>query len=172
MQLPVQFNLDAAALRAQHRQLQAQWHPDRFVQSSDRERLQAVQNSALVNEARSVLQDPVERARYLLELHTGETLDHNQTTADPGFLMEQIMLREELDGCRKFDDPNGCLGCSDKLLGSVNERLQKALNDFQQQLKDQNYSAAAETVKKLRFMNRVLLQLNDFQQEIEDDLLI
>lgn len=171
LQQPIQYELDRKALRARHRELQAQWHPDRFTQSDSAQRLQAVQQSALVNEAKSTLEDPVERARYLLELYTGEELDHNQTTSDPKFLMEQMLLREELDGCRKFDDAEGCLGCSEGIIRTVKGHMQEYIGDFQQQLESADYTAAAESVRKMRFLAKVSSQLNDFQQEIEDDLL-
>ena len=47
--LPLQFQLDGSLLSSQFRDLQRQFHPDKFATASERDRLLAVQKAAQIN---------------------------------------------------------------------------------------------------------------------------
>jgi molecular chaperone HscB len=73
--LDVGFSIDRAALDTAFRELQKEYHPDRFAHKSDAEQRKAVQNSAYLNTAYDALKSPLSRAQYLLSLQgvpTGE----------------------------------------------------------------------------------------------------
>lgn len=80
-QLPQQFELDITVLDAQYRKLQAEVHPDKFVNASPAERMQSMQMATQVNEAYQVLKQPTSRARYLLQLQGIATDEENNTNA-------------------------------------------------------------------------------------------
>ncbi len=101
--LPETYDLDLSQLAARYRELQRQVHPDRFAAGSDQERRLSMQMTALINEAYATLRDPVARGRYLLGLRGVETDAETDTRVDPGFLEQQMELREALDAAR--DDP-------------------------------------------------------------------
>ena len=92
--LPARFSIDAGALDAAYRRLQAEVHPDRFAGGSDAERRVALQSSARVNEAYGALKAPVARAQYLLALHAVDTADEHDTRLDIDFLERQLERRE------------------------------------------------------------------------------
>ena len=56
--LTEQFTLDTSTLASAFRKLQAQYHPDRFVNADDQERRLAVQSTGFINEAHEELKSP------------------------------------------------------------------------------------------------------------------
>ncbi len=95
--LPVQYQLDSAHLSSQFRELQRQYHPDKFSTSSERDQLMAVQKAAQINDAYQILKNPVSRLEYLLFLNGIDMRSEQTTMQDPVFLMEQMELRETLE---------------------------------------------------------------------------
>ncbi len=165
--LPVQFALDLNHLHQAQLALQAELHPDRFVNGSDQEKRLSVQKASIVNEAYQTLKDPVKRAHYLLEL-AGVEKDDNQTTNDSTFLMEQIAFREEMGECRTNTDP---LECIEHLTLKLKQRAGDFTQEFEQQYRDKNYDLAQESARKMMFVKKILDQLDDLQAEIEDEMM-
>ena len=62
------FRLSLSELDSRYRDVQAQVHPDRFINAGDAERRLSMQWATRANEAYLTLKKPLERARYLLEL--------------------------------------------------------------------------------------------------------
>lgn len=103
--LPVRYPVDGSLLASRFQDLQRQFHPDRFASQPERERLMALQQAATINEAYQTLKHPLKRAEYMLSLHGFDLGNEQHTLRDTAFLMEQLELREELDGIeRKADD--------------------------------------------------------------------
>lgn len=159
------FDIDPHYLATRYRELQRQVHPDRFASASDQERLLSVQQAAQVNEAYQTLKFPLSRARYLLELR-GVSLNDQDTTMDPVFLMEQIELREELAAVRDKSDPLTAL----MRLRDTIEAKERAFIASLSEAFSNGAPAALEgariTVRKLQFMAR----LNSEVEELEEEL--
>ncbi|MDU3075476.1 MAG: co-chaperone HscB, partial [Mixta calida] len=102
--LPQSFEIDAAQLTARFQELQRQFHPDRFASQPERERLQALQQAATINQGYQALRQPLPRAEYLLSLHGFDINNEQHTMRDTAFLMEQLALREELDAIENAPD--------------------------------------------------------------------
>ncbi len=88
--LDMTFQLDKQAMQERLKQLLAEFHPDRFVNADDQQKRLSVQQSSWLNQASQTLNNPVTRARYMLELKGIELNDEAETTSDTVFLMEQI----------------------------------------------------------------------------------
>ena len=58
--------IDLEDLKKRFYERSRQWHPDKFSRASARERQQAVDMTALLNDAFRTLRDPVARAEYFL----------------------------------------------------------------------------------------------------------
>ena len=91
--LPVGFDIDNALLKARYLSLQKKLHPDRVARQSALQQRLALQSTALINQAFSVLSSSVQRAGYLLE-RAGLETTAEQTHTDVEFLTTQMELRE------------------------------------------------------------------------------
>ncbi|ART81033.1 co-chaperone HscB [Oceanisphaera avium] len=163
--LSPQFDVDSHALADTYRTLQKQFHPDKFAAHSERERLQAVQGAARINDAYTTLKNPLNRAQYLLSLHGVELNAEQQTLKDPAFLMQQMEWREQLEELSHAPDVLAAIL-------AFEQELQQASQDYYGQLSHQLTQAAwqeaADTVRKLKFMTKLhaeLERLEDAQQD-------
>jgi molecular chaperone HscB len=100
------FRLDQDLLASRYRELARHVHPDRFADASEREQRLALEQSASLNEAYRTLKNAPQRARYLLALR-GPELPLEVTVQDPGFLMQQMQWREELEELHESADLAG-----------------------------------------------------------------
>lgn len=162
-QLPVQFEIDQATLDANYRKLQAEVHPDKFVNASPSERMQSMQMATLANEAYQTLKQPTARARYLLQLQ-GIATDEEQNTAMPAdFLMTQMEWREAMEDAKFGKD----IPALERLLSD----MRQAAKALQQQVKTELTDApqaAAMTVRKMRFIDKVTEDIDQIIAQLED----
>ncbi|HEY4999965.1 MAG TPA: Fe-S protein assembly co-chaperone HscB [Usitatibacter sp.] len=150
--LPVGFALDPARLEHGYRALQSQVHPDRFAVATEAERRVAMQWATRTNEAYRTLRDPLERARYLLQLRGYDTEEESNTSMPADFLMQQMEWREAVVEARSEGDVEelerlrNAIGRSrDDMLGV----LERALDA------DANFVAGCSLVRKLRFLEKL-----------------
>ncbi|MFS1465177.1 co-chaperone HscB [Vibrio lentus] len=162
--LPLQFQLDGSLLSSQFRDLQRQFHPDRFAIASERDRLLAVQKAAQINDAYQVLKNPISRAEYLLVQHGEDIRGEQQTMQDPMFLMEQMELREELEDIADSSDPEDALFAFE---GKVSKMYKQQLSALQQELESEAWLEAADRVRKLKFIAKLKNEI-----ELVEDRLI
>lgn len=160
-----QFELDNQGLAETYRALQMQFHPDKFAAHPQRERLQAVQGAARINDAYTTLKSPLNRAEYLLSLQGVELNAEQQTLKDPLFLMQQMEWREQLEELTSASDVFAAIT-------AFEQELQQASSDYYanltEQLAESNWLTAADTVRKLKFMTKLhaeLERLEDAQQD-------
>ncbi|WP_346839146.1 Fe-S protein assembly co-chaperone HscB [Microbulbifer sp. SAOS-129_SWC] len=157
------FEIDRAALTKRYRELQREFHPDKYAAKSEREQLLAMQYAARINEAHTTLRDPVLRAAYLLEL-AGVEISPEQTTADAEFLMQQMMLRERLEEVRDEADPAAALN-------ELGEEVRGLFATEQRQFADVfvagDLAAGKDSLLKLQFLSKLQRQV----EELEEDLL-
>jgi molecular chaperone HscB len=91
------YALEPERLERAYLEIQARIHPDRFAHAGDAERRASMQWTTRVNEAYRTLKDPVERARYLLELKGVDVAFETQHCDAADFLGRQLELREALE---------------------------------------------------------------------------
>ena len=150
--LPVKYAVDSARLERGYRDLQSQVHPDRFASATEAERRVAMQWATRANEAFRTLKDPVERARYLLELKGYDTEEESNTAMPPDFLMQQMEWREAVADARSARDAGA--------LGRLRDDIAKARVDMLRVLEraldaDANFAAGCSLVRKLRFLDKI-----------------
>lgn len=155
--------IDLAALEQHYRQAQAQWHPDRFVNASPGERLAALQQTSLLNDAYATLKTPLRRAEHLLAVLDADGDSKPQQKLDTAFLTQQLELREELENLVHERDADG-LG---RLYGTVSEQLNAQWQAFSAQIQEQDWCGARLGLQKLQFLQR----LQDEIAHSEDRLL-
>lgn len=159
------FEIDTAQLTARFQELQRQFHPDRFATQPEGERLQALQQAATINQGYQALRQPLPRAEYLLSLHGFDINNEQHTLRDTAFLMEQLELREELDAIENAPDAEAQLqSFSQRLAAMIQQRSQQ----MQQELAAARWDAAADTVRKLRFLVKLRSQTEQLEEKLLD----
>ncbi len=176
--LPVSFDIDKKRLNENYHELQKTVHPDKFANASDRERLLSVQKAAQINDALQTLKKPLQRSIYLLSLF-GIELGENDSAVDPGFLMEQMELREALS---KIEDSTDPLEALDEILDDVKHRIKSAVSNlqtlFQQILaddltEDEQHKLLAKAkaqVLKMQFLNRLQEEALNKEEDLANQL--
>lgn len=92
--LPRKLQIDPRVLEPLFHALSRRFHPDMYRLASSRERMIALENSAVLNQAYRTLRDPFERAAYLLRLEDGRLGEKKE--APPQDLFEEILEVQEL----------------------------------------------------------------------------
>ena len=142
------YVLDAAALDGAYREIQSRVHPDRYAAAGEAEKRASLQWTTRVNEAYRTLKDPVQRARYLLELRGVDAGFETNTTMPPAFLMRQMELREALEAAADARD----LDALAQQLAGERAALQAALA-VKLDAEGDN-TAAAGLLRELQFLAR------------------
>ena len=163
---PVDYAIDKAQLSERYRDLQRAVHPDKFANSSEQEKLLAVQKTAQINDGFQTLKNPIRRAEHMLALRGLDISHETSTVKDRMFLMQQMEWREALEDIRSHSDPHQAV---DELRGSFSEHQQQinvSLSTalMSETVEDNNF--AADQIRKLKFMAK----LEDELTRIEDAL--
>lgn len=162
--LPPTFALDAKKLDQQYRLLQAEVHPDRFANSTDSERMLSLQYATKANEAYQTLKNPLNRARYLLQLQGVDTQEESNTAMPSDFLMQQMEWREALENARQTENSHELIAVKKQLLDAekaLQTTLASALDI------DSDLTLATETVRKLRFIDKAQQEVDHVLESLE-----
>ncbi|HEY8570118.1 Fe-S protein assembly co-chaperone HscB [Microbulbifer sp.] len=162
--LPVAYEVDRQLLTKRYRELQQEFHPDRFAAKSDREQMLSMQYAAQINEANNTLKDPVARAQYLLQLF-GVEIKPEQTTADGEFLMQQMILRERLEEVRDAANPEVEL---DELGSDAADLFRSQELAFSTGLKNRELEQAKSALLKMQFLAKLRRQIDALEEELLD----
>ncbi len=166
--LPQGYQIDLALLSGRYRMLQKELHPDRHAHQGEREQLRAVQASAHLNDALATLKSPLKRAAYLLALKGIDTDASSTTISDHGFLMQQMLLREELEVVQAAAQPFEALeqlqtkveACA---LALQTELAEKVVGDDPHVL-----AQALEVLRKLHFFDKLRHQIELLEDQLAD----
>ncbi|EMG6528514.1 co-chaperone HscB [Providencia rettgeri] len=160
------YAIDSEQLTLRFQDLQRQYHPDRFATCSEQEKMQALQKAATINAAYQALRHPLKRAEYMLSLHGFDINNEQHTMHDTAFLMEQLELREELDNIENSDDALDLLA---KFMQSVKQMQQARSALMVTELDSMQWEKAADTVRKLRFLDKLQQQAEQLEERLLDE---
>jgi molecular chaperone HscB len=158
--LPQAFEVDLSLLDQQYRKIQSEIHPDRYTNASSNELMRSMQLATYANEAYRSLKDSTARARYLLQLEGVETLEESNTAMPTDFLMLQMEWREAIDDALQ----NKNISALDDLLITIKEISKSLSQQLSQAFKQKDYVTAAESVRKLSFIDKIT---GDIHRNIE-----
>ena len=164
--LTPKYAIDSEQLTHRFQELQRQYHPDRFATCSEQEKMQALQHAATINAAYQSLRHPLKRAEYMLLLQGYDINNEQHTLHDTAFLMEQLELREELDNIENSAQPLEQLSV---FMKNVKKMQQTRSALMVSELDSMQWEKAADTVRKLRFLDKLQQQAEQLEERLLDD---
>lgn len=153
---PVSFDLDMAVLTITYRQLQRQFHPDKYAAASDHEKRIALQYSTYINEAYECLKSPIARAQYLMELAGFSQKNHTMQN-DTVFLLQQMEWREQLDSLHSREE-------LDALLNDTRLAIEEYLQQFDIAYRQKKYAEAQQNIDKMQFVIKFEKELGQHRE--------
>ena len=162
------YRLDGSLLADRYRALQQALHPDRHAAAGEVEKRLSMQASTRVNDAFQTLKDPLERARYMLVLYTGDVGDDKETTQDMAFLTEQMELREALAEVKGQPDPTAAVAVVLDRLSMRSGALLDQLDAVLGAPSEKNLEAARELVRKLQFVAKCRAEAENLEAELDE----
>lgn len=158
------YVVDTKQLATRYQELQRQFHPDKYASRPQAEQLLAVNQSATINQAWQTLRHPLLRAEYLLLLNGFDLANEQHTVRDTAFLMEQLELREELDSIEQAADSPSLEAFAAKVTAMVKTRSAQMM----QELDSLQWDKAADTVRKLRFLDKLQHHIEQLEEKLSD----
>ena len=158
------FAIDVAALDIAYHEVQREVHPDRFANASDAEKRLAAQWATQANGAYRTLKSPLNRGRYLLQLSGIDTEEERNTAMPLEFLMQQMEWREAVVEAKASKDEAKL----DQLAADKQREEKLLFAKLAEQLGVSiSMSDARETVRKLRFLEKLGEEIDIAAEEIE-----
>ena len=155
--LVADFNLPLQTLEAHYRALQKQTHPDQFATQADAAKRLSLQWATHINHAHQTLKSPLSRARYLLKLRGVDTAEESNTAMPMDFLLEQLEWRERIGDAKKSRDIHQL----EKIADDLQSMEQALIANLTHELQQQHNDAAAISVRKLRFLDKLDEEIGD-----------
>ena len=162
--LPATYALDRKQLDSAYLELQNTVHPDRFAAQPEAEQRVAMQWATRVNEAYQTLKHPITRGAYLLQLQGIDALAATNTFMAPAFLMQQMEWREAIAEARMKKN----VSALDRLQTELKNEYRKVEVELAGFIDvEKNNHAASESVRKLKFMDKLIAEAGDAYEELE-----
>ena len=161
--LPIDFSIDKARLSQTYRDLQKQFHPDKFAMQGDSARLQAMQKSTEINDAFETLKDSCLRAQYMLRLKGLDIELEQRTLQDTGFLMQQMEWREKIADFTEDDE--GEIDAFNQEIATLVSALE---TEIETALSNESLDETANLVRKLKFMLKLQIELELLEEKLFD----
>ncbi len=120
--LEPRLTLDTAGLQKRFYERSRKWHPDRFTTKSSAEQAEALEMTALINDAFRTLRDPVARAEYVLSENGLEASTQRGKDVPADLLEEVLELNMALEEADR-DQIGRSLGQFEQMLAAVDAQL-------------------------------------------------
>ena len=114
------------------------------------------------------MRDPLKRAQYLLRLQSNGTEHQQPTLDDPEFLIQQMELREALDGLRSTADPYAEIATFSRKIGVMIDALAAQLSaQFQGGGRDR-FAVAEQLVLKMQFLKKLQIEAGVVEADLDE----
>jgi len=160
--LETSFFIDESNLKESYRREIARFHPDQYASKSDSEKLQALQNTSLLNTAFESIKSPLNRASYLLKLEGINPFDERDTAMDHDFLISQIKLREELELLQLKQNADDLEDYLDKVEEQIQAKIELISDAFKE---DKGHMEIKKDVRELKFYEQLLSESSKLMDE-------
>lgn len=150
--LPIAFEIDPAALQSRYIEAARLTHPD-LADADEESQVQAMQQSAAVNEAYRILSDPRQRGEYLLQLRGGPSPEEDRSLPD-GFLDHVLAIREQLTEAQAAGDTNEVTALLTRVRQEESQHLVALSDEFRQAAPDSLHRIRVH-LNVLRYLQRI-----------------
>ena len=161
--LETSFFIDDDQLKAAYRREISRFHPDNYATKSESEKLQALQNTSLLNTAFTSLKTPLNRASYLLKMQGLDPFDERDTVMNHDFLMSQIDLREELEVIEEGRDSLGLEDFLERVDLHIEENTESIYKAFEL---NSDHMDIKMYVRELKFYDQLYKEANKLMDEL------
>ena len=120
-----------------------------------------MQMTTQVNEAYRTLKNPVQRAKYLLELNGVDVGFETNTAMSADFLMEQMEMRERLEEAKSASDLDFLSRDLSVERRDIENQMQKKIDD------ERDFAASRDLVRKLMFLEKFGEEIADAYETLE-----
>lgn len=155
------FSIDNSLLDRRFRELQNDFHPDRFAGGTDRQKRASVQFSSFLNQAYQTLKHTLPRALYLLQLKGFDVERHARQNTDPKFLMQQIEMREHLESIATDEDQ------LEQFLNQVMVQYRNTVDSVAASFDVGDWEKVAVETVKLQFLDKLRLEAEELEAELD-----
>ena len=161
--LETSFFIDDTQLKTSYRKEISRFHPDNFATKTESEKIQALQNTSLLNTAYTSLKSPLNRASYLLKLEGLDPFDERDTVMNHDFLISQIGLREELEVIEEDRDSLGLEDFMERVDLYIEKNTESIYKAFE--LKS-DLMDIKMNVRELKFYDQLYKEANKLMDEL------
>jgi molecular chaperone HscB len=139
-------------------ELQALYHPDKYINASPLEKQISIENSSIINKAYKTLKDPLLRASYLLELQ-GISIEKEEIPQH--LLIESMEWREQLEEAQTIEDTTILLSKTSK----IEEDCLTLLKDkFIKELYNEVLSVYIKLKFLIRYKKEIIDKIDSFNE--------
>ncbi|GMR47544.1 hypothetical protein PMAYCL1PPCAC_17739, partial [Pristionchus mayeri] len=155
--IPPRFDIDESEVKKKLIALSAKIHPDKFSTASQKEKNLSEEHTRLLSTARSMLNDPVRRARYLIQLAKGDKEiyvededSRKRESFSPEILMEIFELNEKVDDAQSEEEKEELLKEIGEKKAEMERRIATAFNSssFEEADRETNKLAYLQSIRK------------------------
>ena len=160
--LDTSFFISDTNLKDSYRREIARFHPDKYASKSASEKLQALQNTSLLNTAFESIKSPLNRASYLLKLDGVDPFDEKDTAMAHDFLISQIELREELELIESKTDSDQLEGFIERIESCVQSKIESISDAFKD---NRDILEIKKDVRELKFYEQLVKETSKLMDE-------
>ncbi|CDS39606.1 co chaperone HscB [Echinococcus multilocularis] len=163
------MRIDLNELSRMKRKLQMSFHPDKFVHSTKEERAIATTVSTQINDAFTVLSNPITRAEYILTLNGNPCSSEDVAITDTAFLTDVLEANEHVDELAEMVKTEECKQTLERVLAAlyaiVMTRWGREMDQLTRFIDAADWEAAHQAISRLRYYERLKKRLQDLRPD-------
>ena len=149
--IEAQITIDIEHLNKKYLTLQAEFHPDKFVNASNLEKSMATRISTYINDAYNTLSDLVERVDYILQINNYSKEEHT-TFKNTNFLTDQMMLSEKIENANRSQYKD--------IQNEISIQIKTIILEMENNLTNQEFDILYENNSMIKFYKKNIRQLS------------
>jgi len=159
-EIPVQLKVDTTRLSGKFFELSRKFHPDYFAGEEEGAQAAALEQSANLNKAWKIFQNPDATIKYVLQ-EKGLLEEEEKYELPPDFLMEVMDLNEQLMEMDETDDRGQLSAVIAQLSSQIYEPVKEIVEGYQEGVtSEKELLQVKEYYYKKKYLDRIRRELN------------